>query len=169
MIDYDSRLARLYFCIWNTSKNEIKMWSSQWWLRFKQSQSKPRKCVRGFNGIRTHGLCISAAVLHRRVYEDSILGSRPIYWIYRARERNETYKYYVNCGHTNEMTMWSSQLWLRLKQSQSKPEKSFQPDSNPWPLPWVFIAQLAEHCSANAKAMESNHFVRDLRSGMWGG
>ena len=28
-------------------------------MRFKQSQSKPEKCFRGFNGIRTHGLCVS--------------------------------------------------------------------------------------------------------------
>ena len=36
---------------------EMKMWSSQLQLRFKQSQSKPKKCFQGFNGIRTHGLC----------------------------------------------------------------------------------------------------------------
>ena len=27
------------------------------------------KCFRGFNGIRTHGLCVSGAVLHKRSYE----------------------------------------------------------------------------------------------------
>ena len=108
-------------CILNL-KYEMKKWSSQLWLRFKQSQSKPEKCFRGFNGIRTHGLCVSAAVLHQLSYEDPYIGSRPIDWIYRTRERNETYEYYVNCEHTNEMK-WSSQLWLRFKQSQSKPEK----------------------------------------------
>ena len=36
----------------------MKMWSSQLWLRFKQSQIKPEKCLRGFNGIRTRGLCV---------------------------------------------------------------------------------------------------------------
>ena len=49
-----------------------------------------------------------------------------------------TYEYYVNCGHTNEMKMWSSQLWLGFKQLHfSKPEKMFsglQQRSNPWPL-----------------------------------
>ena len=25
------------------------------------------------------------------------------------------YEYYVNCGHTTEMKMWSSQLWLRFR------------------------------------------------------
>ena len=33
--------------------NEMKMWSSQLGLRFKQSQSKPVNCFQGFNGIRT--------------------------------------------------------------------------------------------------------------------
>ena len=102
-------------------------WSSQLWLRFKQSQSKPQKCFQGFTGIRTHGLCVKcAAVLHQLSYEDTYIGSGPIYWIHRTRERNETYEYYVNCGHTNEMKMWSSQLWLRFKQSQSKPQKCFR-------------------------------------------
>ena len=36
-------------------------------------------------------------------YEDPYVGSRPIYRICRTRERNETYEYYVNCGHTNEI------------------------------------------------------------------
>ena len=119
--------------------NEMKMWSSQLWLRFKQSQIKPHKCFRGFNRIRTHGLCVSAVVLHQLSYEDPYVGSRPIYWIHRTRERNETYEYYVNCGHTNEMKKWSSQLSLRFKQSQIISLKKLmfsglQWDSNPWPL-----------------------------------
>ena len=108
----------------------------------------------GFNGIRTHGLCVSAAVLHQLSYEDPYVGSRPIYWIHRTRERNETYEYYVNCGHTNEMKMWSLQLWLRFKQSQIKPEKCFrgfsgirqkieQSYSSSKPLYWWFLGLVA--------------------------
>ena len=41
---------------------EMKKWSSQLWLRFKQSQGKLLKCFRSFNGIRTHGFCVSAVV-----------------------------------------------------------------------------------------------------------
>ena len=43
----------------------------------------------------------------------------------------------VNCGNTNE----------RVKMNSIK-----------WPAPniWLFIAQLVEHCSANAEAMGSN-------------
>ena len=60
----------------------------------------------------------------------------PLYWVHRTHERNETYQYYVNCGHRNEMKMWSSQLGLRLKQSQIKAKNfsGLQQDSNPWPL-----------------------------------
>ena len=54
-----------------------------------------------FNGIWTCGLCLSAAVLHHLSYKDLYVGSRPIYWVHRPRERNETYQYYMNCGHTN--------------------------------------------------------------------
>ena len=42
------------------------------------------------------------------------------------RWHNSLWEYYVNCGHTNEMKMWSTQLWLRFKQSQIKPEKCFR-------------------------------------------
>ena len=53
-----------------------------------------RKMFLGFNGIWTHGLCVSAAVLYQLSYEDPYVGSRPIYWIGRTRERNKTYKTY---------------------------------------------------------------------------
>ena len=117
------------------------------------------RSLRSFNGIQTHGLCISAEVLHQLSYEDPYVGSRPIYGIHRTRERNETYEYYVNCGHTNEIKKWTSQelwLWLRFKQSQSKPEKWNVDHFFTAPNLWVFIAQLVEHCRANAEAMGSN-------------
>ena len=76
-------------------QSEMKVWSSQLWLRFKQSQlGKPEKCYRGFNGIQIHGFCISAAVLYQLSYEDPYVGSKPICWIHHTRERNETYEYY---------------------------------------------------------------------------
>ena len=36
--------------------------------------NKPKKSFEDFNRIRTHGLCLSAAVLYRLSYED------PIHW-----------------------------------------------------------------------------------------
>ena len=76
-------------------RNEVKMWSSQLRLRFQQSQIKPEKCFRGFNGIRTRVLCVSTAVLHQLSYEDPHVAIRPIYWVHRTREKNETYN---NCN-----------------------------------------------------------------------
>ena len=70
-------------------------------------ENNPKKKVfRGFNGIRTRGLCVSAAVLSQLSYEDP-------YTIPNS----------INC-----------------------PASSV----------WVFIAQLGEHCSANAEAAGSN-------------
>ena len=77
---------------------EMKMWSSQLY--------KPEKCFRDFNVIRTHGLCVNAAVFHQLSYEDPYVGSGQIYWIHRTREKNETYEHYVN-HYENEMKMWS--------------------------------------------------------------
>ena len=126
--------------------NEMKVWSSQLCLRFKQLQLSPKN-VSGLQRIRTHGLCVSALVLHQLSYEDPYVGSRPISWIHRTRERNETYEYYVNCGHANEMKVW---FLLRARYISM--------NSTNWPAPnvWVFIAQLVKHCSANVETMGSN-------------
>ena len=43
---------------------------------------KPEKKFLGFNGIWTHGLCVSTAVLYQLSYEDPYIGSRPIYWVH---------------------------------------------------------------------------------------
>ena len=43
------------------------------------SENSPKKDFRGFNGIRTRGLCVSAAVLSQLSYEDPYTGDWPIY------------------------------------------------------------------------------------------
>ena len=94
-------------------------------IAIKTIAVKPEKCFRGFNGIRTHGLCVSAAVVHQMSYEDLSVESRPICWIHRTRERNETYEYYVNGGHTNEMKCTAALTqgpWVRIP---LKPRKHF--------------------------------------------
>ena len=53
--------------------DEIKMWSSQLQLKFKQLQILARKRFQGFRGIRTFGLWVCAAVLYQLSY-------RPTYW-----------------------------------------------------------------------------------------
>ena len=42
-----------------------------------------KKGFRGFNGIRTRGLCVNAAVLSQLSYEDPYTGDRPIYWVHQ--------------------------------------------------------------------------------------
>ena len=42
-----------------------------------------KKGFQGFNGIRTRGLCISAAVLSQLSYEDPYTGGWPIYWVHQ--------------------------------------------------------------------------------------
>ena len=43
-------------------------------------KNSPKKVFRGFNGIRTRGLCVSAVVLSQLSYEDPYTGGSPIYW-----------------------------------------------------------------------------------------
>ena len=96
-----------------------------------------KKGFRGFNGIRTRGLCVSAAVLYQPELR------RPIHWrpanllSSSTRERNET---------QNEM-MWTAGIQMKwvcdhrsesqFKQLRKSPKKrisGLQRDSNPWPL-----------------------------------
>ena len=117
-------------------------------------------------GIRTNGLCVSAAVLYQLSYEDPYVGSRPIYWIHRTRERNEALKTFFKL--TLRLLKSQSQLWwshlhfIRMSAAHII-FICFIPFTGTmnlihWPAPnvWVFIAQLVEHCSANAEAMGSN-------------
>ena len=71
--------------------------------------------------------CVSDAVLHQLSYEDPYVGSRPIYWVNRTRERNETYQIaittamitsslhlYVRSSHNTDMTLNCIDLSLQL-------------------------------------------------------
>ena len=46
-------------------------------------ENSPKKVFRGFNGIRTRGLCVSAPVLSQLNYEDPYTGCWPIYWVHQ--------------------------------------------------------------------------------------
>ena len=43
----------------------------------------PHKVFRGFNGIRTRGFCVRAAVLYQLSYEDPYTRRRLIYWVHQ--------------------------------------------------------------------------------------
>ena len=51
--------------------------------------NKPVKNPLGFNGIRIHGLYVSAAVLYQPSYGDPYIGKRPIFVFILTRERDE--------------------------------------------------------------------------------
>ena len=63
--------------------NEMSMWPSQWIAIQAIAKIARKKDFRGFNGIRTRGLCVSAAVLSQLSYEDPYTGGWPIYWVHQ--------------------------------------------------------------------------------------
>ena len=49
--------------------NEMNKWSSQFWMQFKQLQFLSQKKKSGFNGIWTHDLRVTSAMLYQLSYE----------------------------------------------------------------------------------------------------
>ena len=58
---------------------------------------------------------------------------------------NKFYEYYVNCGHTNEMKVLSTQLCLRFKQSLLSPKNDFGASTGFEPM----ASALALQCSTS--------------------
>ena len=65
--------------------------SIQWWKEYvtiavnhnlSNCKNSPKKDFRGFNGIWTCGLWVSAAVLSQLSYEDPYTGGWPVYWVF---------------------------------------------------------------------------------------
>ena len=88
-----------------------------------------------------------------------VFGSRPICWIHRTRERNETW---ILCELRTYK--WNEDVIVAVCISAVHiificfiPFTGTMNSTN-WPVPnvWVFIARLVEHYSANAEAMGSN-------------
>ena len=68
--------------LWVSSLKWICDHSSE--LQFKLLRNRRKKKVfRGFNGNRTRGLCVRAAVLYQLSYEDPYTGGRPIYSVHQ--------------------------------------------------------------------------------------
>ena len=57
--------------------NDMNMWSSQWIANLSNCEIAREKFFRGFNGIRTRGLCVRAAMLYQLSFEDPYTESRP--------------------------------------------------------------------------------------------
>ena len=83
-------------------RNEVKMSSSQLWLRFQQSQIKPENIF----GASTEFEPVASAL--------TLLCSTnwPIYWVHRTRERNETY-HIAEIAITTAMITSSLHLYVR--------------------------------------------------------
>ena len=130
----------------NETKNEM-MWTAGIQMNWvcdhrSESQSKqlrksPKKRISGLNGIRTRGLCVSAAVLYQPELWRSICWGPANLLSSSTRERNET---------KNEL-MWTAGIqmnWVcdhrsesqskELRKSPKKRISGLQRDSNPWPL-----------------------------------
>ena len=115
--------------------NEMPRCDHRSYKDYRNCEVARKKVFRGFNGIRTRGLCVHAAVLYHLSYEDPYTESRPIYWVHKPRKEWSTEWNYVNCGNTNEMKMCP--LNRKFKHLRSCPKKRFsglQRDLNPWPL-----------------------------------
>ena len=74
------------------------MWSSQLNRNLSNCEVARKKVFRGFNEIRTRGLCVRAAMLYHLSYEDPYNGKQANLLSSSTRERKET---------QNEM-MWTA-------------------------------------------------------------
>ena len=83
------------------------------WICDHRSESKqpPKKVSEGFNRIRTHSLCVRAAVLYQLSYEDPYTGGRSIYWVHQPMKGMKhimkccellEYKLPLPCNHRSE-------------------------------------------------------------------
>ena len=70
-----------------TADIQMKVSSSQLRLQFKQSQLSPNIVLGASTGFEP----MAAAVLYKLSADDPYVGSRPICWVHRTRERNETW------------------------------------------------------------------------------
>ena len=140
-----SRMSTMLFLTWTSFRGYVLTvcyyWNEYVTIAVNRNLSNCEKArkkgFRGFYGIRTPGLCVSAAVL----YQPELW--RPIHWrpanllSSSTRERNET---------QNEM-MWTAIIQLKwvcdhrsesqfnqMRKSPKKRISGLQRDSNPWPL-----------------------------------
>ena len=58
------------------------------------------------------------------------------------QRNNNLYEYYVNYAHTNEMKVWSSQLWLGFEQSQLSPTNVFGASTGFEPMAIIVVLHI---------------------------
>ena len=108
-----------------------------------------KKVFRGFNGIRTRDLCVSAAVLSQLSYEDPYTGGWPIYWVHQPVKGM---KHWMKWCELREYK-WKEYVTIAVNRNLSNCENCS--------LQYMGLHSsagraLGEHCSANAEATGSN-------------
>ena len=71
----------------------MNMWSSRLNRNLSNCKVARRKGFRDFNGIRTRGLCVRAAVLCQPSYEDPNTGDRQFYWVQPVKKMKHRRKW----------------------------------------------------------------------------
>ena len=110
---------------------EISMWPLQWIAIEAIAKIAPKKVFWGFNGIRTHGLCVSAAVLSQLSYEDPYTGGWPIY-------THSFHLYSRSSHHFIQCYDWRSRT-PSLPYWTANPHISYKWDYPPPPLGWLLV------------------------------
>ena len=89
-------------------------------------ENSPKKSFRGFNGIRTRGLCVSAAVLSQLSCEDPYTGGWPIYWVHQPVKGM---KHWMKWCELREYK-WNEHVTIavnrNLSNCENSPKKSFR-------------------------------------------
>ena len=76
LCQYDTRV----YLLWN---EYVTIAVSRNLSNCENSPKKKKNLFQGFNGNRTRGLCVGAAVLSQLSYEDPYTGGWPIYWVHQ--------------------------------------------------------------------------------------
>ena len=97
----------------------MEMWSSQLYFQFKQLQILAQNFFQGFNGIRTHGLCVSAALLYQLWAMKTHMLDQFIEFIFtreiarKKRQINNNFWPHMaeeDCSHCAFPDLWDNQI-----------------------------------------------------------
>ena len=125
---------------------EMKVWSSQLWLRFTQWELSPKNVFGASTGFEPMASALALQFSTNLAIKTHTLGAGQ-FVEFIVPVKGMKHEYYVNCGHTNEMKVWSSQLWLRFTQWELSPKNVFGASTGFEPM----ASALALQCSANWK------------------
>ena len=119
-------------------------------------ENSPKKVFRGFKGIRTRGLCVSAAVLSQLSYEDPYTGGWPIYWIHQPMKGT---KHWMKWCELREYK-WNEYVTIvvnrNLNNCENSPKKKFFGASNPVEAPKNFFSGYFRNC-LNCDSLRWSH------------